>query len=182
MRNYRIIIFVVAWLIANASSALACVCAGTTFDETFGQVKAVFSGKVVKAEYKKGIVNQMEDLFTQETGKKVDYEVLVVTFEVERWWKGGTKAEATLVADEIKLATGKVFTSNCENQYIVGEKYLIFAYADKEQLVSGACTPTNKLDKAKKELELLGEGKEPEKLIKSSKQAAPPTQKQPKPE
>ncbi len=169
MNKPNMIILVVAFLIATASPTFACVCAETSFEDTFQEVKAVFSGKVVKAEYKKGIVNELQELEAEQTGKKIEYEVLVLTFEVERWWKGGTSLEVTLVADQTRDANGKVGISTCEFEYIVGERYLIFAWGEKDRLLSGACTPTNKLEKAEKELKLLGEGKEPERQRKPSK-------------
>ena len=170
MSKCKITIFVIVFLIANASSAFACVCAETTFDETVLQSKAVFSGKVVKAEYKKGIVTKLKEEGPQPAGKKVEYEVLVVTFEVERWWKGGATAEVSLITEQTKYANGFIGVSSCDYEYTVGEKYLVFAHADKDRLISGVCTPTNKLERANKELELLGEGKEPEKLRNPSVQ------------
>jgi hypothetical protein len=167
MDRYKIIFLITAILILNVSSVLACLCdKRPTFSGSFEQSAAVFSGKVIKAEYKKHISPELTESKAEPTDNKAEYEVLVITFEVERWWKGGTTAEVLLVTGQAKLSNGKIWVTTCEYEYTLGEKYLVFAQGDKDRLVSGICTLTNKLNEAKKELELLGEGTEPEKQTK----------------
>ena len=166
MNRHKIIFLTVAILILNVSSALACLCdKRSTFSESLEQSAAIFSGKVIKAEYqKKHITDKSDKSKAKPTDNKAEYEVLVITFEVERWWKGGTTTEVSLFTGQAKLRNGTIWVTSCDNEYILGEKYLVFAYGDKDRLVSGSvCSLTKKLNEAKKELGLLGEGVEPEK-------------------
>ena len=159
MNKYKFLILAIVFLIANASSVFACTCEKTnSFDEVVERSQAVFSGKVIKIQFQKAFDYELKK---QSSGEKIDYKNLVVIFEVGRWWKGGTTTKVSLVTDIMKSADGIIAISNCEYKYVSGKEYLVFAGGDKNQLVSGACTPTKLLNKANKELELLGEGREP---------------------
>jgi hypothetical protein len=80
-----------------------------------------------------------------------------VTFRVDRSWKG----DPTQVVD---LVTGSHEFGGYP--FVIGEKYLVFAYEWKGQLIAGGCTPTSRLERAGDFLRILGMGiaSEPFKL------------------
>jgi hypothetical protein len=170
----KIIIFTVAFLLMNTSSVLACSCGdnpkeGETQEERLArQVKgelqtasAVFSGQLLSAEYQKGYVNAFREKKAERTGKKIEYETLVLTFAVERSWKGDALSRMTLVTKKTRDETGSETHSSCDIDFTVGERYLIYAYGDKDRLGTGYCTRTGKLQGAEEDFKILGEGKEP---------------------
>lgn len=96
------------------------------------------------------------------TGKKVDYEVLVLRFHAERWWKGDPLREVILVTEQTRTPDGSESISNCDYPFEVGERYLVYAYGAENELGTSACTRTRKLKKAKEDFKVLGEGRKPE--------------------
>jgi hypothetical protein len=79
-----------------------------------------------------------------------DFKTAKVEFKVEKVWKG-------LGAKRIAL---KYIGSDCTYPFVVGKKYLVYAFG-KEILETNTCTRTKELDKAADDLKELGEGKEP---------------------
>ena len=73
-----------------------------------------------------------------------------VEFKVEKFWKGPRAKKISL----------KYIGSDCAYQFVVGKKYLVYAYG-KEILSTSICTRTKELDKASDDLKELGEGEEP---------------------
>ena len=147
------------WLV-NPLSAFACLCDASTFPEEFNHAAAVFSGKFIGAEYRKGIVNELLEIALDGKEKK-DYEILVLKFEVEEFWKGNIKREVILVTDQARFADGGTSISDCDLSFEKGERYLIYAFGDETRLQTGACTRTARLGKAKNDLRLLGKGEKP---------------------
>ncbi len=121
----------------------------------------VFAGKVVGFEYRKGIPNQYMESRIKDSGKHIDWETLVVKFQVERWWKGEAALEIFLVTDETKNSDGTVTNSSCNYKFKEGESYLVYAYGKESELRTNVCSGTGALAEAKEVLEILGEGKEP---------------------
>src|ERR1051325_7036967 len=85
-------------------SAAACVCAGTqTVQEAYRESTAVFAGRLIAAEYRRGIKNEFAEMDAESQGKKSEYEVLVYRFQVPRWYKGeNSTSEAVLVTDNVR--------------------------------------------------------------------------------
>ncbi len=151
-----------AFLLFNAYSVSACVCAGTPgVTEALNQSGAVFSGKLVSAEYQKGVSNEFKSIQEDMTGKKVDYEVLVLRFQVEQWWKGGSTAEVTLLTGQTRNPDASESISDCDYPFKVGKRYLVYASDSDGKLRSDACTRTQELKRAKADLKVLGEGRKP---------------------
>lgn len=161
MKNSLFIILVLAVVFAGSQTASACVCAGEeSIGAAFNHADAVFSAEYLGAEYRKGIVNELREMQKQiDGGKAVEYEVLVLKFRVEEWWKGGTESELILLTDNTRGADGTESISDCEYVFSKkGEKFLIYAYGKSGALSTGACTRTAKLKNAKKDLKILGTG------------------------
>ncbi len=146
----------------NVSSAFACLCDGVpTVAEELKGATAIFSGKYVSAEYKKGIVNELRKMQEEMDGKKIEYEVLVLRFQVEKWWKGDLSNEVILVTDQTRASDGTTSVGGCGLGFEKGKRYLIYAYGNEKELGTNACTRTKSLKKAKNDLKQLGKGKQP---------------------
>jgi hypothetical protein len=81
--------------IVGRSGSLSAVSRGASLGGKF-----YVTGGVVAAEYRKGIVNEFRRLEEEIFGKKVNYETLVLKFQVERWWKGKPVGEVILVTNQ----------------------------------------------------------------------------------
>ena len=79
-----------------------------------------------------------------------DFKSAKVEIRVEKFWKGPRAKKISL----------KYIGSDCTYQFVVGKKYLVYAYG-KEILSTHVCTRTKDLDKASDDLKEIGEGKEP---------------------
>jgi hypothetical protein len=158
------ITFVITFLLLNTYSAFACVCLGDSFikdpiGNALKKAQAVFSGKVVSAEFRKGYPNRVMEEEIRQTGKKVDYQVWVFTFEIERIWKGAKAAEITIVSDRIKTDSGTI-NSSCDYYLKKGERYLVYAYKENGFLRIDSCGRTQELFQAETDLKRLGKGKQ----------------------
>ncbi|MDQ3634295.1 MAG: hypothetical protein M3405_07260 [Acidobacteriota bacterium] len=149
-------------LFVSATEVFACVCPispdVTLEDLVKYSVKnssAVFTGKVIGFEYRKGIPNEFME------SKKVEYKTKIVKFQVEQWWKGELTQEIFLVTDETINADGTASTSSCNYNFNEGESYLVYAYGKEKELRVSPCARTQILSKAERDLEILGEGKKP---------------------
>ncbi len=171
LNKQKIVISFVICLLLSATKVFACGCGSSgavisLTDAVKGEVKhstMVFVGKVVGFEYHKGIPNQFMESSNKDSGKHIDWETLVVKFQVERWWKGEAASEIFMVTDETKNSDGTATTSSCNYKFKEGESYLVYAYGKESELRTDVCTGTGALAEAKEVLEILGEGKEPVK-------------------
>jgi hypothetical protein len=116
--------------------ALACSCGGApsqTLEDLVGSAMntsiAVFEGKVVKFEHRKGIPNDFME--TYPAANRPEYETTLVRFEVSRWWKGDLAREVLLSTAETRNSDGTASFSSCDFHFKEGGKYLVFAYWDK---------------------------------------------------
>jgi hypothetical protein len=135
---------VASLLLVCSVRTIACGCpdlGGETLEhETASRLraaKAVFAGKVVKVEKVDGNASRLR-----------------TTIKVERWWKGELPWQIVLVGDG----------SSCDYQFILGEKYLVFAYEQEGRLKTGSCSRNVTLDKAAVQLSVLGKSNRPKKV------------------
>jgi hypothetical protein len=157
--KYLSILFFSIFFLSNVSSAFACLCSGTpTVAEELKGATAIFSGKYVGGEYRKGIVSEFRRMEEQIDGKKIEYEVLVLRFQVQRWWKGNLSSEVILVTDQTRVSDGTTSVGDCGLGFEKGKPYLIYAYGKEDELGTDACTRTKRLGKAKEDLKQLGKG------------------------
>jgi hypothetical protein len=160
--KYLSILFFSIFFFSNVSPAFACLCDGTpTVTEELKGATAIFSGKYVGGEYRKGIVNEFRRMEEEIDGKKIEYEVLVLRFQVEKWWKGNLSNEVILVTDQTKASDGTTSVGDCGLGFEKGKRYLIYAYGKEDELGTDACTRTKKLKRAKEDLKQLGKGNDP---------------------
>jgi hypothetical protein len=154
----RTTIFILSMLfvLLTASPAHACLCGGTTVRKSFKEASAIFTGKFLRSEYRKGIKSQFEEMNAGYTGKKLDYEVLVYVFEADKWWKGAGTREVVLISDETRRSDGTGSVSDCGLGFEKGVDYLIYAYGKGDDFGTGACTLTKRVARAQKDISLLG--------------------------
>ncbi len=162
MKRSLILTFLFVFFLFNAATAFGCVCdTSVSFAESFKEASAVFSGKFVGAEYRRGIVSKsIETTFFPGDEKKI-YEVLVLKFQVEKSWKGAAKREIVLLTNHARFSDGSTSVSDCDLLFDKGKRYLIYAYGAENELQTSACSRTARLERAKKDLKLLGAGKKP---------------------
>lgn len=155
--------FILVFFLFDVRAVFGCLCdTSITFVEAFNESTAVFSGKYIGSEYRKGIINELLEAGFFDEEKKKPYEILVLKFQVELVWKGATKKEIVLLTNQARFSDGSTSVSDCDLSFKNGERYLIFAYGENEDnLQTNACSRTARLKRAKNDLKLLGSGKKP---------------------
>jgi hypothetical protein len=123
-------------------------------DAAYREASAIFEGRFVRAEYRKGIKNQFREMHL-DGDKDIDYEVLVYKFEVTNWWKGGTSREVILISDTTRSKDGRETVSDCGLGFEEGHQYLVYAYGSGDDFSTGACTRTASAHGAAKDLRRL---------------------------
>ena len=155
MKHFVLILTLLFLLPAAAS---ACLCdTKATVEKAYAESAAIFAGKYIGSEYRKGLKSEFAEMDNEWRGKKRDYEVLVQRFEVAAWYKGDNGIqEAVLITDEVRfLDDGSSTVSDCGLGYKEGESYLIYAYGDEKGYDSGACTRTARLSRASADIPIL---------------------------
>lgn len=131
---------------------------------------AVFSGKVVRFEWRKGIGNESRSDHNRRFGGGLEWETKVAIIKVDKWWKSSLPDEAVLVTDEVRTADGTIGNSSCNYDFAEGKSYLVFAYGPQAELRTNSCAFTRQLDLVSKDfLEALGKGNEPIKKFEAEK-------------
>ena len=167
LNKQKLVISFFICLLLSATKVFACGCVSMPNESVSDAVKyateqstMIFAGKVVGFEYRKGIPNQYMESRKKDSGNNIEYETLVVKFQVERWWKGEATTEVFLATDETKNSDGTGSGSSCDYHFKEGETYLVYAYGKENELRTYACARTRPLTKTE-DLKILGEGKEP---------------------
>lgn len=138
MKIHKTFLFIIVFLFVSAASVFGCVCAGTpSVAEEFKSSSTVFSGKLVATEYRKGIPDEFRRIQEETEGKKVDYEVLVLKFQVERRWKGSPTTKVIILTGQSREPDGSYTVSDCDFQFEVGKNYLVYAYGAENELRTG---------------------------------------------
>jgi hypothetical protein len=163
------ILLLILMLVLEANPSLASECwARRSVPEELNNSTVVFSGKAVAEEYR--------PIVTPQRGWPEGGEILVIKFYVERWWKGSGEGEVFLYTGVSRWPGGytRIFTEGFN--FSVGEKYLVYAFGDVDNLTTTGCERTTKLEKADEDLKALGEGRLPEKK-KASRVPSPPNKR-----
>lgn len=127
---------------------------------------AVFSGKVIRFEYRKGIPPR--SYLKLEPG--IDWETKVAVFAVDRWWKMPASNEVVLVTDEMRSSNGNSVGSSCDYYFDLNETYLVFASGSESELRTHACSSTRPLASFSSDfLDVLGRGNLPVKKFEPEK-------------
>ncbi len=168
LNKQKIVFSFVICLLLSATKVLACSCfylpnekVENAVNTAFKEATAVFSGKVVGFEYRKGIPNELLESQENYLGKHFDYETMVVKFQVERWWKGEASSVIFLVTSNTKNSDGSTSGTSCDYGFEKDRSYLTYTYGQDSELRTNSCTRTKLLNSAEDDLKILGEGKEP---------------------
>ncbi len=138
----------ISLLIFVSSSALACMCAPITPEMAKQEAAVVFAGKVVAVEkigFPQFIVTKQfpfVKLFGPFRTK--------TTFAVSQVWKG-------LPAQKFEI-TSCIGTMCCLEEFKHGDEVLIYSFGTINELSTGMCTGTKRLEQATKDLQILGKG------------------------
>jgi len=124
--------------------ACSCIQPGPPAD-ALDQSEAVFSGTVA-------------EVVPQANG-------VLVTFDVNEVWKGPNGPQLTL------STSGS--SASCGYDFVQGEEYLVYGFAQEGELATGLCTRTAPLANAVDDLAALGEGAAPNPGV------VPPDQQEP---
>lgn len=145
-----------------AQSALGCVCTPpvkgeaieVTAERDFGRASAVVVAKVVGFEFRRGIASSELMLNDPLLVDPTKFETKMVTFEIERIWKG--KASKMVFATEyLRTDTGDTIGSSCNFDFEVGSRYLVFATESRGVLRTRECSGTRKLTGSLEEKAIL---------------------------
>ena len=150
-------------------TALACSCGGFPSNKSFHErvtdhvttKTAVFTGKVIGFDYRKGIRNEFTDSQRDSLVQPIDYETKLVKVEVHRWWRSQMQPLIFLVTDTTKNSDGSTSVSGCDYNFKVGETYLVFASGAIDALKTDQCSWTSPIIRAKEMIDVLGEGFRP---------------------
>ena len=117
---------------------------------------AVFSGKVIAAEYRP-VKN-----FTENQG---GMEELVVIISANRWWKGDGREDVEMYTTFTKAPNGMITFMAEDFQFQVGKDYLVYASGNPDRLQTSVCYLTREIEQAAEQLRILGEGETPKRKI-----------------
>jgi hypothetical protein len=132
----------IALLLMSANAALGCVCETPDVPVALKRASAVFVGEVIS------IVNRR------------------ARFKVERYWKGASYPEVSLVMGGSVLRRTKKYRriavhTSCDIEFEEGERYLVYASYSGGYLRAWTCSRTRRLAYAEDDLKKLGEGQLP---------------------
>jgi hypothetical protein len=153
-------------VVVGANPGLASECwARRSVSDEMRNSTVVFSGKAVAEEYRPIVIPP--------PGWPEGGEILVIKFSVERWWKGSGEEEVSLYTGVSRWPGGYTRIFGEDFNFTVGEKYLVYAFGEVDNLTTLVCDRTTKLEKADEDLKALGEGTLPKKK-KASRVPSPP--------
>lgn len=155
-------------MLVFSTSGFACLCDGEqTVESSFKESTAIFTGKMIREEWRSGIKNEMHDIAMNISGdQKRDYEVKVYIFAVDKWWKGAGTSEVVLISDQVRNPDGSQTISDCGLGFEAGHDYLIYAYGEGDSFSTGVCSRTRSIQRATADIKRLS------RLVKPKRPAA----------
>ena len=126
-----------------ASSGLACTCMNSTDpEEARREVEVVFAGRAVDV---RPVLREYPN------GSKTEF--LETTFEVSRVWKGDVMKRVTVTT----VPKG----AQCGYRFRAEQSYIVYGTGAGDKFATHLCTATKPLEKAEKDVDVFGEGREP---------------------
>jgi len=137
MKYVSQIAFSLLLAVSSVSTAYSCSCNDQSQGEKFRKADVIFLGQITAVSEHKPI-------------SKDDYFNSSVTFKVEKQWKGSKKSA-------ISVLFGADVPGMCGDMpLVVGQRYLIYAFHEKDELTSYAdCGPNVRAEDAKSEIKNL---------------------------
>jgi len=152
-----LIIFVISTLPASANA----LCAGPESpDKEFEKATAIFAGVLLESI-------PMDSVFTGSWKAQETLDLLSMdhryTFQISKVWKGGLSEQVSVRHIQLGCNNGTF------PEFVIGAKYLVYAFDERDELHISNCGPTKFADKALLEMErldilLLSENKQQETL------------------
>lgn len=137
---------------------------------------AVFTGKVIGFEYRKGMLYAMSGMDAAQADGSEERETRLIRFRIDQWWKMELPSEILIItessrpvkrSDEVST-TGNVVSlpagdsfSMCGTPFMKDQSYLVYATGIAKRLQYMMCSRTAPLDKAGDDLNVLGKGRKP---------------------
>lgn len=141
MRSVIVLLGFIITLSCASYNVNACTCGGSgTPCESFGSADAVFAGTVVSA--------RENERPKQRDRSEIDWSPRAFKFSVEQAYLG-------VAGTEIEVFTG-TGGGDCGYQFRIGQRYLVYAYRDKEKFTTSICTRTKPFVNATEDLAFLG--------------------------
>jgi hypothetical protein len=131
MKKTLLIILSAALLLLFQIDVFACRCFPPSVKKSFEKATVIFSGEVIKLDEFRA------------------------TLKVEKVWKGKPKEEIVMLTGTIKTPEGYYQSSSCDYGYVLGQKYLIYAYGSEDKLKTSACSRSKTLEYAEEDIKEL---------------------------
>ncbi len=139
MKRILSVLFLLAFSLLNAESALACVCGGEPRPLSDEEVRAA-------------IAKEFEQSVAVFSGQIVELDRFKVKFKVAKMWKGDAAGEIVMSTGAVKIDETHSRSSSCDYRLKLGEKYLVYARKFEAGLVAYKCTRTNLLVNAERDI------------------------------
>ena len=117
----------------------------------FNNATLVFLGKIISEEQTK-LPKPISPSF--DTAQ-------VFHFQVERWWKGGTKANVDIHVMKMKLREGNYVFGPEQVNFQKDQSYLVYGFGVDGIIFASGCSRTKLSKYAQEDLRTLGQGKLP---------------------
>lgn len=131
-------IVITQFFVFQPNVAFACTCIESRLPiEELEKSTAVFTGKVIDIDVRRGIVLSSAD-------------PVKVTFDVSETWKGPDY--------KVLVVTTVRYSASCGYPFEQGEEYIVYARGEEDKLNTGICSRTKLLAAAEEDLATLGPG------------------------
>jgi hypothetical protein len=145
--RFAIAIFLVSITFSHAMPAQACSCSGSELPSSaFTNADAVFQGRVIGTNTVSGmplfheVAQFARQLYTIATEQNS-----ITTFLVSKSWKGISTTETVIYIEP----------GMCGSRFELGVEYLVYGYGAQNNLTTGICTRTSRVEHADEELKYL---------------------------
>lgn len=137
----------------SITSSYACSCVQPeSAQKELSARDFVFSGKVKK------VIDQNENSIIKSSA-----DLLEIHFEVNEMWKGIDETEVIVFTERDSASCGFSFTTN--------EDYLVYANEEERKMKVNICSRTSPLVNASADIDELGEGEKPTKIVNLNEHA-----------
>ena len=141
MRSVVVVLGILISLSLAKQTVNACTCAGPRSTcESYGSASAVFVGTVISVR-----VNKPQK--SNERAEEIDWTPVAFKFVVEQAYHG-------VAGSQVEVFTGSG-GGDCGYQFIVGQRYLVYAYSYQNRLSTGICSRTKLYSNATEDLAFL---------------------------
>jgi hypothetical protein len=142
-----IFVFTLSLILFGTPSSGSASCVEFNIEEAIKNDDAIFAGKVIK--------------IVPEAFRDIEMSYDLVLFEVQTIWKGLDESQVILKNE----SQFDHVSSSIDQEFTIGESYLIYAYKRDSYLQTNQCKGNKILSGANDDLKILGEGTKPIKQV-----------------